>query len=76
MPGYDSGDGLRFGGWIWRYDLTSLGPSETEVTLTYDWSAVPEKVRQQGQFPPFLPDHLDSSLTRLAELIVAGGGSS
>ena len=36
-----------------------------------DWSAVPEVVRQQGQFPPFSPDHLDNSLTRLAELVVA-----
>ena len=60
-----------FGGWIWRYDLAPLGPSETEVRLSYDWSAVPEVVRQQGQFPPFSPDHLDNSLTRLAELVVA-----
>jgi hypothetical protein len=55
----------------WRYDLAPLGPSETEVRLSYDWSAVPEEVRQQGQFPPFSPDHLDNSLTRLAELVVA-----
>jgi hypothetical protein len=69
-PGYDGGDGnVRFGGWIWRYDLTSLGPSETEVRLSYDWSAVPEEVREHGQFPPFSPDHLDNSLTRLAELV-------
>jgi hypothetical protein len=71
-PGHDPGDGtLLFGGWIWRYDLAPLGPSETEVRLTYDWSAVPEAVRQQGQFPPFSPDHLDHSLTHLAELVVA-----
>lgn len=72
-PGYDPGDGnLRFGGWIWRYDLAPLGPSETEVRLSYDWSAVPEDVRQTGPvFPPFPPDHLDNSLTRLAELVVA-----
>jgi len=48
-----------------------IGPSETEVRLSYDWSAVPEVVRQQGQFPPFSLDHLDNSLTRLAELVVA-----
>jgi hypothetical protein len=73
MPGYDPGDGnLRFGGWIWRYDLAPLGESETEVRLSYDWSAVPDAVRQTGpQFPPFSPDHLDNSLTRLAELVVA-----
>jgi hypothetical protein len=71
-PGYDSGDGsLSFGGWIWRYDLAPLGASETEVKLTYDWSAVPEAVRRTGpEFPPFSLDHLDNSLTHLAELVV------
>ena len=56
-PGYDPGDGnLRFGGWIWRYDLAPLGLSETEVRLSYDWSAVPEDVRQTGpSFPPSPP---------------------
>ncbi|MFB8271725.1 polyketide cyclase [Streptomyces sp. NPDC055955] len=35
LTGYRKGDGeLDFGGWIWRYDLVPLGPSETEVTLT------------------------------------------
>jgi uncharacterized protein YndB with AHSA1/START domain len=71
-PGYDPGDGnLRFEGWIWRYDLTPLSPSETAVTLSYDWSAVAEGVRQEIQFPPFPPDHLDNSLTHLADLVVA-----
>jgi len=37
---------LEFGGWAWRYDLAPLGPSETEVTLTYDWSAVPQFIRE------------------------------
>jgi uncharacterized protein YndB with AHSA1/START domain len=72
-PGYDPGDGkLRFPGWIWRYDLAPLGPSETQVTLTYDWSGVAEEVRQTGPaFPPFAPDHLDNSLTHLAQLVGA-----
>lgn len=72
-PGYDSGDGnLTFPGWIWRYDLAPVGPSETEVTLSYDWSQVPELVRRTGpKFPPFPPDHLDNSLTHLAELVGA-----
>jgi uncharacterized protein YndB with AHSA1/START domain len=71
--GYDPGDGtLRFGGWIWRYDLVPLGSSETEVTLTYDWSAVPQDARQTGPvFPPFSPGHLDNSLAHLAQLVVA-----
>ncbi|GGT86256.1 activator of HSP90 ATPase [Streptomyces violascens] len=74
LTGYDpKGDGhLEFGGWLWRYDLVSLGPSETEITLTYDWSAVPQSVREHIQFPPFGPEHLPNSLRHLAEL--ASGG--
>lgn len=72
-PGYDTGDGgLGFGGWIWRYDLARLEPSGTEVTLSYDWSAVPEEVlRRQARWPPFSSNHLDDSLTHLANLVVA-----
>jgi hypothetical protein len=69
LTGYEKGDGdLEFGGWIWRYDLALLGPSETEVTLTYDWSAVPQVRREYIQFPPFGPEHLTNSLHHLAEL--------
>ncbi|MET7844790.1 SRPBCC domain-containing protein [Streptomyces sp. NPDC005356] len=50
LTGYRKDDGeLDFGGWIWRYDLAPLGPSETEVTLTYDWSAVPQHIREYIQ---------------------------
>jgi uncharacterized protein YndB with AHSA1/START domain len=71
-PGQDAGDGsLRFGGWIWRYDLALAGPSETRVTLSYDWSAVPGFLRQHIGFPPFPPDHLRNSLAHLAGLIPA-----
>ena len=51
-------DEIEFGGWIWRYELTELGPDETRVTLSYDWSAVGPIPRQHLQFPPFAPDHL------------------
>ena len=70
LTGQDKGDGrMEFGGWIWRYDLVPLGPSETEVTLTYDWSAVPQFIRARGiRFPPFGPGHLIDSLHHLAEL--------
>lgn len=70
-PGQDvSGDGnLRFGGWVWRYDLDAIDPSETAVTLTYDWSAVPPTLREHIQFPPFAPDHLDNSLAHLADIV-------
>jgi uncharacterized protein YndB with AHSA1/START domain len=72
QPGYDAGDGtLGFGGWIWRYDLTPAGPSNTTVTLSYDWSAVPDPIRQHIGFPPFPPDHLGNSLAHLAELITS-----
>jgi len=68
--GYDADDGtLAFAGWFWRYDLVPSGPSTTTVTLTYDWSAVPEPTREHIGFPPFPPEHLTSSLTNLAELV-------
>ncbi|MFD9903507.1 SRPBCC family protein [Streptomyces sp. NPDC059063] len=69
LTGSEKEDGrLEFGGWFWRYDLAPLGPSETEVTLTYDWSAVPQSVREHIQFPPFGPEHLSNSLEHLAGL--------
>src|SRR3954454_17702399 len=69
-PGYDAGDGtLRFGGRVWRYDLTPAGPSNTTVTLSYDWSAVPASIREHIGFPPFPPEHLGNSLAHLAELV-------
>lgn len=74
-PGNRSDDGeLRFGGWIWRYDLAPDGPSSTKVTLTYDWSAVPEPVRQHIGFPPFGRGHLENSLAHLSSL--AGSSSA
>jgi hypothetical protein len=80
LTGTEKDDGhLEFGGWIWRYDLAPRGPSETEVTLTYDWSAVPQFIRERGiQFPPFGPEHLTNSLHHLAELAAptTGGQTS
>ena len=71
-PGQDASDGnLRFGGWVWRYDLAPAGTSGTKVTLYYDWSAVPESLRQRIGFPPFPPDHLGNSLAHLAGLVIA-----
>jgi hypothetical protein len=70
LTGQELGNGeLEFGGWLWRYDLAPLGPSQTQVTLTYDWSAVPKYIRDRGiQFPPFGPEHLINSLHHLADL--------
>ena len=72
-PGQDvAGDGtLSFGGWIWRYDIDDAGSSESHVTLTYDWSAVPPELREHIQFPPFEPTHLENSLKHLSELASA-----
>jgi uncharacterized protein YndB with AHSA1/START domain len=70
-PGQEAGDGsLTFGGWVWRYDLVPDGSSGTRVTLSYDWSAVPDHVRRRFvMLPPFTPDHLDNSLAHLAGLV-------
>ena len=65
---------LSFGGWFWRYDLEPAGPSQTTVTLTYDWSAVGPEVREYLTFPPFPPDHLARSLEHLAEIVSRGAG--
>jgi hypothetical protein len=58
-------------GWIWRYDLSPAGPSNTTVTLTYDWSAVPDPIREHFGFPPFPPEHIADSLAHLAEQVAA-----
>lgn len=70
-PGQRSapGGGLEVGGWVWRYDLTPSGEDETQVTLSYDWSAVPQETRQNIGFPPFERSHLDNSLEHLADLV-------
>jgi hypothetical protein len=71
-PGYEAGDGtLSFGGWIWRYDIAPSGPSSSTVTLSYDWSAVPDSVREHIGFPPFSPEHLGNSLAHLSMMAVA-----
>ena len=71
-PGQDRrGNGeLQFGGWIWRYDLADTG-SGTDVTLSYDWSAVPANIREFISFPPFGTEHLENSLAHLAEIVAA-----
>ena len=69
-PGNEASDGtVSFPGWIWRYDLKADGPSNTTVTLSYDWSAVSDAVREHIRFPPFPPEHLRNSLAHLAELV-------
>jgi len=71
IPGREGSDGteLEFGGWIWRYDMQPVGADQTEVTLTYDWSEVPQDMRDNIGFPPFDSQHLDNSLKHLAALV-------
>ena len=70
-PGQDRGDGqVGYGGWIWRYDLADHG-SGTDVTLSYDWSAVPAFLREYISFPPFGAEHLENSLAHLADVVAA-----
>ena len=72
QPGQGPDDAnLEFGGWIWRYDLKPAGPGQTEATLTYDWSAVPQQIREHIGFPPFDAQHLENSLKHLAQLAEA-----
>ena len=70
QPGQESQEtgALEFGGWTWRYDLAPADASSTEVTLTYDWSAVPAPIREYIAFPPFGVEHLTNSLAHLGEL--------
>jgi uncharacterized protein YndB with AHSA1/START domain len=69
LPGQGADDAnLEFGGWIWRYDLEPVDNHRTQVTLTYDWSAVPAALREHIGFPPFDRQHLDNSLKNLARL--------
>jgi hypothetical protein len=69
QPGRGPDDAnLEFGGWIWRYDLKPVGPGQTQVTLSYDWSAVPQQIREHIGFPPFEAQHLQNSLKHLADL--------
>lgn len=68
-PGQYTDDGeLGTGGWIWRYDLAAKDEG-TEVSLTYDWSAVPQPQRAEFGLPPFGPEFLKESLEALAQSV-------
>jgi hypothetical protein len=47
------------------------GDTTSNLSVTYDWSAVPSETREHIGFPPFDPKHLDNSLKNLAELASA-----
>ncbi|MBX9979305.1 MULTISPECIES: ATPase [Mycobacterium] len=66
MPGrLDPAGNHAAGGWFWRYELAADG-DQTDVTLTYDWTATSQEFRDQiGGMPPFPEDYLGASLASL-----------
>ena len=52
------------GGWWWRYDLAPNG-SDTDVTLTYDWSRTSQEFRDTVGVPVFGQDFIEASLATL-----------
>ena len=57
---------LGFGGWTWRYDLRPLGPDETEVTHTYDWSGVRD-TRALPLFPRVTEEQMAASIALITD---------
>lgn len=60
-------------GWTWAYRLEPIDAGRARVRMTYDWSAVPQPVREElGGFPPFGREVLEGSLAKLAETVEGG----
>ncbi|MHA7282565.1 SRPBCC family protein [Arthrobacter sp. TMS2-4] len=54
-------------GWEWVWELQPAGPDSTEVSVTYDWSAVTDKaILKKLSFPEVSQEALDSTLANLA----------
>ena len=54
-------------GWEWVWELQPSGPDSTEVSVSYDWSAVTDKaILKKLSFPEVSQDALDSTLANLA----------
>ncbi|WP_134324850.1 SRPBCC family protein [Cumulibacter soli] len=65
QPGQTENGTWGSGGWWWRYDLEPVDGG-TAVTLTYDWTDVPEAVRAEfGGFPAVPVEFIDESLKTL-----------
>ena len=57
-------------GWEWVWELKSHSHDSTEVSVTYDWSAVTDKeVLKQVDFPAVNEEDLESSLGNLAAAV-------
>lgn len=54
-------------GWEWVWELQPDGPDATQVSVTYDWSAVTDKeILKKVSFPAVPQEDLDSTLGNLA----------
>lgn len=59
-------------GWQWIWELLAVDADTTEVTHTYDWSAVTDKeLLRKNLFPLVSTEQLEGSLARLAEAVAA-----
>ena len=57
-------------GWEWLWQLEPTGPGSTQVSLTYDWSAVTDQaILSKVSFPLVSKDQLEDSLGHLAETV-------
>lgn len=57
-------------GWQWVWELDPQGADSTDVSLTYDWSAVTDKeVLKKVSFPLIQESALQDSLARLAAAV-------
>ncbi|VEW10711.1 Polyketide cyclase / dehydrase and lipid transport [Brevibacterium casei] len=57
-------------GWEWVWELAPLGRHSTEVSVTYDWSAVTDKeLLKKISFPVVSEQDLESSLGNLAAAV-------
>jgi hypothetical protein len=64
----DAGE-LETGGWSWCYELSPNGAG-TDVTLTYDWSGTPQRLRDAiGGLPPFPQEFIELSLDALGRAV-------
>ncbi|WP_168583140.1 SRPBCC family protein [Gephyromycinifex aptenodytis] len=56
----------------WVYELTPNGADSTDVSLTYDWSAVTDKeVLKRVSFPLVEEEALEATLAKLASVVAS-----
>lgn len=62
--------GTKPPGWEWMYELKADGSNTTEVSLSYDWSAVTDKeLLKKISFPLVSEESMETSLAQLAAAV-------